>query len=132
MDNLKMIFGFIHILGLAALIGGAFAQWNAATKRASSTIVWGARVQLITGIILLALVEMTEQNVHHAKFALKLIVNVIVVGILESSRKNLSNAAFQAAVGLSILNVALARVLRLDSRMPTTITFTINLRANLA
>lgn len=108
MDIVKTIFGFVHILGLAALIGGAFVQWSAATKQASPTMIWGARVQLITGIILLALVEMTEQNVHHAKFAVKLIVTVIVVGILESSRKSLSNMAFQAVVGLSILNVALA------------------------
>jgi hypothetical protein len=108
MDIVKTIFGFIHILGLAALIGGAFVQWNAATKQASPTMIWGARVQLITGIILLALVEMTEQNVHHLKFAVKLGVMFVIVGILESSRKSLSNAGFQAAMGLSILNVALA------------------------
>jgi hypothetical protein len=108
MDIVKTIFLFVHFLGLAALIGGAFVQWNSATKQASPTMIWGARVQLLTGIILLALVEMTEQNVHHVKFAVKLIVTVIVVGILESSRKSLSNAAFQAAMGLSILNVALA------------------------
>jgi hypothetical protein len=108
MEIVKTIFLFVHFLGLAALIGGAFVQWNAATKQASPTMIWGARVQLITGIILLALVEMTEQNVHHFKFALKLVVNVIVVSILESSRKSLSNTAFQAAMGLSILNVALA------------------------
>ncbi len=108
MDIVKTIFGFIHILGLTALIGGAFAQWNAAVKQASPTMIWGARVQLISGIILLALVEMTKQNVHHVKLALKLIVTVIVVGILESSRKSLSNTAFQAAMGPSVLNVALA------------------------
>jgi hypothetical protein len=108
MDFVQSIFVFIHFLGLAALIGGAFVQWNTATKQASPAMVWGARMQLITGIILLALVETSEQNVQHIKFAVKLIVNVIVVGILESSRKNLSNTAFQTAMGLSILNVALA------------------------
>jgi hypothetical protein len=108
MDIIKHIFVLVHFLGLAALIGGAFVQWNTATKQASPTMVWGARMQLITGIILLALVETTEQNVQHIKFAVKLIVNVIVVGVLESSRKNLSNTAFQTATGLSILNVAVA------------------------
>ena len=108
MDIVKTIFLFVHFLGLAALIGGAFVQWNATIKQASPTMIWGARVQLITGIILLALVEMSEQNVHHLKFAVKLVVNVIVVGILESSRKSLSSTAFQSAMGLSILNVALA------------------------
>ncbi len=108
MEIVKTIFLFVHFLGLAALIGGAFVQWNAATKQASPTMIWGARVQLLTGIILLGLVEMTEQNVHHLKFTVKLVVNLIVAVILESSRKSLSNAGFQAAMGLSILNVALA------------------------
>lgn len=109
MDTLKNIFVFIHFLGLAALIGGAFVQWNAAVKQASPTMVWGARVQLITGIILLALVEMTEKQVHHAKFAVKLVVLIAILGILESSRRRgLSNGGFMAAMWLSILNVALA------------------------
>ncbi len=109
MDILKTIFVFIHFLGLAALIGGAFAQWNATTKQASPTMVWGARVQLITGIILLALVEMTETQVHHAKFGVKLVVLIAILGILESSRRRgLSNNGFLATMGLSILNVALS------------------------
>ncbi len=109
MDILKNIFVFVHFLGLAALIGGAFAQWNAAVKQASPTMVWGARVQLISGIILLALVEMTEKQVHHAKFAVKLVVLIGILGILESSRRRgLSNNGFLAAMGLSILNIALS------------------------
>jgi hypothetical protein len=32
MDILKTILVFVHTLGLAALIGGAFVQWTAATK----------------------------------------------------------------------------------------------------
>ena len=109
MDILKLSFEFLHVLGLAALIGGAFVQWNASTKQASPTMLWGARAQLITGLILLALVEMTEQNVHHAKFGVKLIVLLAIVGILESSRRRgLSSNGFWAAMSLSVLNVALS------------------------
>ena len=109
MDILKTIFVFIHVLGLAALIGGAFVQWNAAIKQASATMIWGSRVQLITGMILLALVEMTEQQVHHAKFAAKLVVMIAILGILESSRRRgLSNYGFLTSFGLLVLNVALA------------------------
>lgn len=109
MDILKNSFEFIHFLGLAALIGGAFVQWNAAVKQASPTMLWGARVQLITGIILLALVEMTEKQVQHAKFAVKLVVLIAILGILESSRRRgLSSNGYWASLGLSVLNVALS------------------------
>ena len=108
MEILKTVFVFIHLLGLAALIGGGFAQWNASAKLASPTMLWGARVQLISGLILWGLVESTEQGVYHAKFAVKLVATGIVVGILESSRGSLPNTPFWTAMGLSVLSVAVA------------------------
>ena len=108
MDILKTVLVFVHTLGLAALIGGAFVQWNAANKQVSPTMLWGARMQLISGLVLWGLVEATEQNVHHFKFAAKLVVMIVIVGILESGRRSLSNNGFMASLGLSVLNVALA------------------------
>jgi hypothetical protein len=108
MEILKTVFVFIHLLGLAALIGGGFAQWNASAKLASPTMLWGARVQLISGLVLWGLVASTEQGVYHAKFAVKLVANAVIVGILESSRRSLSNTGFLGSMGLSIFNVALA------------------------
>ena len=108
MEIIKNAFVFIHLLGLAALIGGGFAQWNAAAKLASPTMLWGSRVQLISGLILWGLVASTEQQVYHAKFAIKLVATGIVVGILESSRRSIKNTPFYAAMGLSALNVAVA------------------------
>ncbi len=108
MDILKTVLVFVHTLGLAALIGGAFVQWNTANKQSSPSMLWGARVQLISGLVLWGLVEATEQNVHHFKFAAKLVVMIVIVGILESSRRSLSNNGFMASLGLSVLNVALA------------------------
>ena len=105
MEIIKTVFVFIHLLGLAALIGGGFVQWNASAKLASPTMLWGARVQLISGLILWGLVAFTEQGVHHAKFAVKLAVTSIVVGILESSRRSLPNTPFWTAMGLSVFNV---------------------------
>ena len=108
MDTLKTILVFIHLLGLAALIGGAFAQWTATAKQASPPMLWGARTQLISGIALTVIVYMTEKNIHHFKFAAKLIVLFVILGILESSRRRvLSNNAFWTAMSLSVLDVAL-------------------------
>ena len=108
MDILKTVFVFVHTLGLAALIGGAFVQWNVANKQASPMMLWGARVQLISGLVLWGLVEASEQNVHHFKFAATLVVMIAIVGILESGRRTLSNNGLMTSLGLSVLNVALA------------------------
>lgn len=52
---------------------------------------------------------MTEQQVHHAKFAVKRVVLLVILGILESARRRgLSNNGFWATMGLSVLNVALS------------------------
>jgi len=99
-EILKTVFVFIHLLGLAALIGGGFAQWNASPRLASPTMLWGARAQLISGLILWGLVALTEQGVYHAKFAVKLVANAIIVGTLESSRRSLPNTPFWTAMGL--------------------------------
>jgi hypothetical protein len=71
-------------------------------------MLWGARVQLVSGLALWGLVEATEQHVHHFKFAAKLVAMIVIVGILESGRSGLSNNGFLASLGLSVLNVALA------------------------
>ena len=103
---IKTAFVFLHLLGLAALIGGGFTQWNVSAKLVSPTMLWGARVQLISGWILAGLVTFTEPQVDHAKFAVKLVTTGIVVGILEFNRHSIKNPPFWTAMGLSVFNIA--------------------------
>jgi hypothetical protein len=108
MEIAKTIFVFIHILGLAALIGGALVQWNTTNKQASPTMLWGVRVQLISGLILWVLVANSEQHVQHLKFLVKLSLTAVIAGILESSRRSLSTNGYGVSLGVAILNVALS------------------------
>ena len=112
MDFLYSLIVVAHVLGLAALVGG----WIA-TKAGSSTlapIVWGARVQLLTGILLVGIVEMTgDFELNHVKIAVKLIVAIAVVAAAEmagakAKRNEHRPQLVDAAGALGVLNVLVA------------------------
>ena len=53
METLELVFVFVHLLGMAAIVGGYFAGISGATKRLSAGITHGALLQLVSGAILL-------------------------------------------------------------------------------
>lgn len=46
-------------------------------------LVWGARAQLVTGLILVGLAEMDDGDVNHAKIGVKLVVAIAVAACAE-------------------------------------------------
>jgi hypothetical protein len=104
----------VHLLGMAALVGGWLA--TLATPRVSSVMLWGARGQLITGIVLVGLAEgvsslelMPDRN----KVGLKLLVAIAVVAFAEMShgreKRGEGEAWLVNAAGyLAVLNVVIA------------------------
>jgi hypothetical protein len=112
MDLLYSLIVVAHFLGLAALIGGWIATRVGST--ALSPVVWGARVQLLTGILLVGVAEMGgDAQLNHVKIAVKLIVSVAVVAAAEiaSARARRGAAKPQlvdAAGALGVLNVLVA------------------------
>jgi hypothetical protein len=112
MDLLYSLIVVAHFLGLAALVGGWIATRAGST--ALSPVVWGARVQLLTGILLVGVAEMGgDAQLNHIKIAVKLIVSVAVVAAAEiaSARARRGAAKPQlvdAAGALGVLNVLVA------------------------
>ena len=112
MDFLYSLIVVAHFLGLAALIGGWIATKVGST--ALSPVVWGARVQLLTGILLVGIVEMRgEYDLDHVKIAVKLIVSIAVVAAAEiaaakAKRGEPKPRLVDAAGGLGVLNVLVA------------------------
>lgn len=101
-----------HFLGLAALIGG----W-VATRSGAATItpvVWGARAQLLTGLLLVGLAEMTtDADLNHAKIGVKLAIALaaVVAAEIASARTRRGSAQPQlldAAGALAVVNVLVA------------------------
>lgn len=103
-----------HLLGMAVLVGG----WISTIRAPSATapMVWGARLQLITGLALVGLaeaVDSAEASVDHTKVGAKLLVSVVVLACVEIARAREKKGEPQpvlvnAAGYLAVLNVAIA------------------------
>lgn len=112
MEILEHVFVVLHLLGMAAIIGSAvFVARGAVTP----ALVWGARAQLLTGIILVGIAEMgDEEDLDMVKITVKLVVAVAVVACAEiaaakdrkgeGARPQLVNAAG----ALALVNVLVA------------------------
>ncbi|GMA33945.1 MULTISPECIES: hypothetical protein [Demequina] len=87
MDILRYTLLVLHIIGLAAIIGPFLDQWRADTKRITQTMVWGARAQVLTGLLLVGVAEMNDYDLDHAKIAVKLVVALAIAGLAEAGGK---------------------------------------------
>ena len=118
MDLLYNLFVVTHMLGLAALVGGYLV---AATRSAeglvpNTVMVWGARLQLLTGLILTGLASgaLEDMEVNNTKIAVKLVVALAVAALTEiaaaRARKGTPVGAgmVHAAGVLAIVNVLVA------------------------
>ncbi|QSB13125.1 hypothetical protein JQS43_15925 [Natronosporangium hydrolyticum] len=110
METLRYILLITHFLGLAALIGGCLVQLGApALRRAATTMLAGALVQLATGFGLTASREIQHLPVDSAKIAVKLGLAVLVLVAVILHRRRPDHRSWPVAVGLlTTANVAVA------------------------
>ena len=111
MELVINIFVVLHLLGMAAIVGGWIAQRTGGSGM--SAIVWGARAQLLTGLLLVGLNEMNDEALIHAKIAVKLLVAIAVAACAEianarAKKGNPNPTLVDAAAGLTVLNVLVA------------------------
>ncbi len=112
MDFVYNLLVAAHILGLAALIGGWIATRSGSTTLAP--LVWGARAQLVTGLLLVGLAEgAMDAEVNHVKIGVKLLIAIAVaaaaeIGAARAKRDEPNPVLVNAAGGLAILNVLVA------------------------
>ena len=114
MDFVYNLVVVLHLLGMAALVGG----WFAFTRGVASTevMVWGARAQVVTGLVLVGLAEAVDsldKHVNNPKIGVKLVVAIAAVAGLEIARGRVKKGAdtktlVQVAGGLGVLNVLVA------------------------
>lgn len=103
-----------HLLGMAAIVGGWLAV--ARDPRPSEVMVWGARIQVVTGLVLVGMAEAIDSldiELDHAKVGVKLVVAIAVAACAEIARargKRGENVAtlVNAAGILAIVNVIVA------------------------
>lgn len=110
MEPLRLILLYAHLLGFALLLGAAVAQYVAKPIRINAPMIWGAGVQLVTGIALSAPLRGEGEEPHPAKLAVKLILALAIFAMVFFSRKReaVNSGHFLAIIGLTLVNAAVA------------------------
>ncbi|HEX4977850.1 MAG TPA: hypothetical protein VFV40_08290 [Nocardioides sp.] len=113
MDLLRDLLVFLHFIGLAALFGGLFVQLKADPRVVNNAMLHGIATQLVTGLLLVGLLEADDgfdaDASFHSKIGVKLLV-ALVIGVLVwvNRRKTLPTGLFFGLLGLTALNIAVA------------------------
>lgn len=113
MDVLINVFVGLHIIGIAALLGGFFTQLKAMGKgdaRISPGMLHGALTMLVTGVALVGLNQADDSPVNNVKIGLKLALLVVILGITYVNRdeERLSAPLFGTVGLLTTANIFIA------------------------
>lgn len=114
MDFVINVLVVLHLLGMATILGG----WISAKRGGEGLVplVWGARAQLLTGLLLVGLHEMSKdpgESLNHTKIGIKLLVAIAVAACAEiaAARAKKGEPKVQlvdAAAALTVVNVLVA------------------------
>jgi hypothetical protein len=111
MEFVRLLLVFLHLLGMAVLVATFFLQ-SKEPKGDPPNKGWlhGSGLQLVTGVALMLLAPLTDQDYNHMKLGIKLLVVVAVGGLaLFFTIKRRSPAWLNPTLGgLVVLNVGLA------------------------
>ncbi len=112
MEFLIDVFVVLHLLGMTAILGGWLAV-RLGAPRGLVPLVWGARAQVLIGLVLVGLNEMNHEDVNNAKIAVKLLVALGVVAFAEiararSKKENDQPMLVNVAFALTLVNVLVA------------------------
>ena len=111
MDALRLILRYIHLVGFALLLGGAIVQYLSGKLRINAAMLWGAIIQLLTGIALSApLRGGDDKEPDPAKLAVKGVIALMIFVMVFFSRKReeVNKGHFMAIIGLTLVNAAVA------------------------
>jgi len=113
LDIIHNIVFAAHMLGLAAVVGVFIVQMRAKDNFRTGLLLGGAITQLVSGILLVGLIEMGDDHVNNAKVAVKLSIAAIVliaaiVAMVQQRKGKLTQPAFHTAGGLAVVNVLVA------------------------
>lgn len=110
MNTLGLVVLLLHVLGIAALLGGLLAQARDSEKRITPVIRDGVGTAFVAGIVLVGLLEAGDGDVNHMKIGVKFLVNLVVLVLVMANmrKERIPNGLFWALTGLTLLNVALA------------------------
>ncbi|MDT3398570.1 hypothetical protein RKE29_18275 [Streptomyces sp. B1866] len=113
MDATINLFVGLHIVGIAALLGGFLAQLKAVRAgeaRMSPGMLHGALTMLVTGAALVALDRADDAPVDNVKIGVKLALLVVILGLIYVRRdeERVTAAEFGTVGALTTANIFIA------------------------
>jgi hypothetical protein len=101
---------FVHLVGMAALLGGGLVQVRLATRRVSRAMVDGALTQVVSGLLLVGVLEGRDEDFDHAKIGVKFAIGLVVAVLVWINRRKpeIPGGLFAGVVALTLCNVAIA------------------------
>lgn len=110
MKILEGVLLVIHLAGLLAVVIGLLRQAGASTKAIDAIVAHGATTQLVTGLLLVGVLEAGDEDVDHVKVGIKLLVALAIVGLAHANRRkpSIPVALFWGLLALEVVNVVVA------------------------
>lgn len=110
MDILRHVLLFLHLAGMAALVGGLLTQFSSANPKITGLIRDGAGTAFLAGIGLVGLLEATDQSPNHGKVGVKLLIGlvILVLAMMNLRKESISKGIYFTLLGLTFLNLAVA------------------------
>ena len=87
MEIVRNLALLLHLIGFAAVFGGAFVQIKDKAPKINAAILHGATTLLVTGLILVTLLELGDSKVNHMKVGIKLVVLIVLFVLAVKDRK---------------------------------------------
>lgn len=108
-EALRLVLLYLHLLGFALLLGGAVTQYLTGRIRINPAMLWGAGIQLLSGIALSAPLRDGDEPAP-AKLVTKFVIALAIFVMVFFSRKreSVNRGHFLAIVGLTLVNAAVA------------------------
>ncbi|CAM5270263.1 Integral membrane protein OS=Streptomyces tendae OX=1932 GN=GUR47_16780 PE=4 SV=1 [Streptomyces tendae] len=113
MDVLIHLFVGLHIIGIAALLGGFLTQMKAMGRgaaRFTPAMLHGALTMLVTGAVLVGLNQAQDYSVDNVKIGVKLAVLIVILGLVYVKRdeEKVEKPLFALVGALTLVNVFIA------------------------
>lgn len=113
MGVLINVFVGLHVIGIAALLGGFLFQMKAMRAdqaRFNSGMLHGAFTMLVTGMVLVGLNQADDDPVNNVKTGVKLALLVVILGLVYVKRdeEKVPASLFGTVGALTIANIFIA------------------------
>ena len=110
MEIVTNVLVFVHMLGMGALFGGSFVQIKASERVVNNAMLHGVLTQVVSGLLLVGVLESQAEPVNHPKIAVKfgLAVIIAILAIVNRKKPSIPNGLYFGIVGLTVSTIAVA------------------------